>query len=309
MIIVVPTIREESIKRFLKAWESEFANHQIIVVEDNPKKTFKINQPNLTHYAWDDIDNDLGKDSWIIPRRTDCIRSYGIYKAYQMGVDNTLTLDDDCYPLDKDFVDTHLAHLNTPTSRWVWTTRRIKSRGVPFRNLGMRETVINMGFWRGAADLDAPTQLVLGPRDLEPQLLRPVSPDTYFPMCGMNLSFKTYAAPMMYWLLMGRDYEYDRFGDIWCGLFAKKICDHLGLGITAGVPAVKHERASNVWVNLKKEQAGLEVNETLWETIDNIKLTEMTILTCYREVARKLPLEGEYWDKVKEAMRIWINLF
>ena len=40
--VVVPTIRESSILEFLAAWETEFSEHQVIVVEDNPERTFQI---------------------------------------------------------------------------------------------------------------------------------------------------------------------------------------------------------------------------------------------------------------------------
>ena len=50
-IVVVPTIREQCIQDFLQAWQDEFSVHRIIVVEDNPTKTFKLNQSNVTHYA------------------------------------------------------------------------------------------------------------------------------------------------------------------------------------------------------------------------------------------------------------------
>jgi len=115
--------------------------------------------------------------------------------------------------------------------------------------------------------------------------------------------------PAMYFLLMGKDWPFDRFGDIWAGLFVKKICDHLGYGVKSGEPLVEHQRASNVWVNLRKELPGYEVNETLWQIIDSIVLTKETVKECYKELAKKLPLNGDYWDKLKRAMVIWSELF
>ena len=35
--IVVPTIREECIIKFLDVWNDEFNGHTVIVVEDNPE--------------------------------------------------------------------------------------------------------------------------------------------------------------------------------------------------------------------------------------------------------------------------------
>ncbi|MCZ6678687.1 MAG: hypothetical protein O7E52_15750, partial [Candidatus Poribacteria bacterium] len=58
--IVVPTIREQHILEFLSAWSQEFQEHQIIIVEDNPEKTFRISQFNIEHYSWLEINKELG---------------------------------------------------------------------------------------------------------------------------------------------------------------------------------------------------------------------------------------------------------
>ena len=311
-VIVVPTIREECIHDFLEAWRDEFANHQIIVVEDNPTRTFKIEQSNVAHYAWEEIDRELGEKAWIIPRRTDCIRSFGFYKAYQEQPDMVVTLDDDCYPAQPDFLATHYTRLKIANSEaWVSTGDGIKPRGIPYYQTQRRnECVLNHGLWLDIPDFDAVTQLVnsrhqgefLGKEQTIPKGM-------YFPMCGMNIAFKPKVIPALYFLLMGKDYPFDRFGDIWAGIFLKKISDHLGYAINSGSPSVTHKRASNVWANLKKEVPGLEVNESLWEQLDSVILTKENFGACYGELAEKLPMKGEYWDKLKVAMREWVNLF
>ncbi len=75
--ICVPTIREDSIKTFLDAWKDEFASHTILVIEDNPTKTFKLEYPNVTHYSWKEIEDAVGTDNWIFPKRSSAIRSFG----------------------------------------------------------------------------------------------------------------------------------------------------------------------------------------------------------------------------------------
>jgi len=95
-VIVVPTIRVERISEWLEKWREEFKNSTIIIVEDNPEATFQISQKNVIHYSWKDIDNDLGEKSWIIPRRTAAVRSYGFIKAFQLNPEYIINLDDDC---------------------------------------------------------------------------------------------------------------------------------------------------------------------------------------------------------------------
>jgi hypothetical protein len=130
----------------------------------------------------------------------------------------------------------------------------------------------------------------------------------------MNLAFRREMIPAMYFLLMGANqreipWPYDRFGDIWAGVFAKKICDHLGFAISSGAPSVHHAKASNVEANLRKETPGYAVNELLWKEADSVMLRADSPARCYKELATKLPMQGEYWDTLKRAMTVWAELF
>jgi hypothetical protein len=316
VVVVVPTIREECIRAFLDAWRQGLSGAQVLVIEDNPHKTFNLgDHANVTHYAWDDIDADLGDKSWIIPRRTDCVRSYGYFKAAQLHPSMVVTLDDDCYPVGDggDFLESHWERLRQPAKSAAWrsTVEQVLPRGVPYYQQEREaDCVLNHGLWAGVPDFDAPTQLlsartVIGCTHLDQTI--PVG--SYFPMCGMNLAFRPQVIPALYFMLMGRDYPYDRFGDIWAGLFVKKIADHLGFAVTSGRPAILHKRASNVWSNLRKEAAGLEVNEQLWRSLDRVVLTRETFQDCYWELAEKLDMHGDYWARLREAMKTWACLF
>lgn len=311
-IIVVPTIRELSIEKFLEEWEDEFRDSKIIIVEDNPEKSFDLNHPNVDHYAWEDIERDLGEDAWIIPRRTDCIRSFGYWKAYQEQPDLILTLDDDCYPHDQDFIANHVERLSVGLdSAWIKTGSGPITRGFPYFNTARQgRCVLNHGMWTKVPDYDAPTQLAVSrlSRTFEPTQ-QTIPKGKYFPMCGMNVALRPEIVPAFYFLLMGAGYDYDRMGDIWAGIFVKKICDHLDFAVNSGTPLVEHSRASNVWSNLRKEAPTLPVNEDLWLAVDKVVLTNTTIKACYQELAEGLEMEGEYWEKLRRAMLIWAELF
>ena len=311
--IVVPTIRYPQITKFLKAWECEFEKHSIIVIEDNPERTFDLGFPGIEHYSWREIDSELGRDSWIIPRGTDCIRSFGFYKAYQQGVDLTVSLDDDCLPVEPGFISKHWEMLNSTACSPAWTSTvdGLTPRGVPyFMTRRVLPCILNHGLWQNVADYDAITQLHAARQPLSISLLDQVIPrGAYFPMCGMNVAFKTQLTPAMYFLLMGKDWPFDRFGDIWCGVFVKKICDHLGHAVTSGHPFVHHERASDVWANLRKEAPAYETNETVWQIVDRAILSGDNFGDCYRQLAEQLILVGTYWAKLRIAMQTWAGLF
>ncbi len=59
---------------------------------------------------------------------------------------------------------------------------------------------------------------------------------SYFPMCSMNLAWRPEFTAAMYFLLMGPDQPFDRFGDIWGGVLAKRVADHLGLASEQRLP-------------------------------------------------------------------------
>lgn len=308
--VVVPTIREPCISRWLANWISQIVDTNIIIVEDNPHKTMDLGPNGTHHYSWDEIEAELGEDAWIIPRRTDCVRSFGYWKAWQMGADVIATLDDDCYPNGGGWLEAHLRALGKKVKQkaWVHTIEGAKPRGVPYAGTARdAEVVVNHGLWSGIPDLDAVTQLTTSAKPICKKMVVPYG--SYFPMCGMNLAWKREVTPAMYFLLMGKGYEYDRFGDIWCGVIVKKIADHLGKAVSSGDPIVHHERASDVFANLVKEAPGLGTNEWFWRVVDAIPLAGETWGECYLEVAEKLPLDGAYWEKVKSAMKIWAGLF
>jgi len=318
--IVIPTIRQESITPFLKAWECEFKGNNVIVVEDNPEKSFELPKW-VTHYSWREIDQDLGRDSWIIARRSAAIRSYGYYKAWQAGSKYILTLDDDCLPektYKNGFVKTMLENLKMewPNDTW-WNTSRgnFYPRGFPYKVRNNLKTVVHHGLWSNIPDLDGITQKKMPNLRTKPFTQTEKVPyGQYFPMSGMNLAFRNEIVPAMHFMLMGQDklgekWPYNRFDDIWAGIFVKKICDHLELAISSGGPSVKHIRASNVDVNIKKERSGIPVNESLWKEVENILLKADSVSKCYLELAKGIDKKGGYWTKLARAMNIWTSLF
>ena len=136
-----------------------------------------------------------------------------------------------------------------------------------------------------------------------------------FPMSSMNLAFAREVTPLMYFPLMGKDpygnpWGFDRFDDIWAGIFAKKILDHLGLSVANGSPFVEHRKASDVHKNLVKERRGIVINETLWRSALAVSLTKKTPVSCYLELAQAITFpKTAYFQKLREAMVLWASLF
>ncbi len=320
--IVIPTIRNLD---FLEAWGSEFRDCIGIIIEDHKYKEIKTPSKYFTqtyHYTWKDIDKTFGKNSWIISRKNAGIRSFGFLKAWEQKADIIITLDDDCFPIrNQKFLNEHIENLDlkAPVS-WYPTYPHRKyfyTRGIPYSIRGQQEVVVSHGLWSGVLDFDAPTHLVNF--DLKVpfnfDFIEFIPRDYFFPMCSMNLAFKTKVTPLMYFPPMGYDPEghhwgYDRFDDIWAGLFAKKIIDHLGLATVNGSPFVEHKKASDPFKNLQKEAQGIATNEILYKKVQKVKLTSVNLIDCYLELAQKTEFpKEEYFKNLKNAMKIWSVYF
>jgi hypothetical protein len=313
-VVVVPTAREASLAGFLEAWADELAEATILVVEDGPERSFAVGGDNALHYAWPDIEGELGPDAWIIPRGSGCVRSFGLWMAYRMAPDMIVALDDDVRPdpAHPNFLARHWERLQSARDRaWVSTLDDASPRGLPYF-LTDREAppMLNHGLWSGVPDFDAATQLVASRVEISGKWSDQTIPrGTYFSMCSMNIAWRPEFTPAMYFLLMGPGYAFDRFGDIWGGVLAKRVADHLGFAVNSGSPGVRHERASNVFANLAKESRGLEANESFWRAVDSVRLTADTVAGTYLQLAERLPLDSEPFVELRRAMRTWADLF
>jgi len=322
IVLVVPTIREECINPFLLAWMEEFLKNDItvIIVEDHLENEIKIGKDfrklKLAWYTWKEIDNELGKNGWIIPRKNAGIRNYGLLKALMSKPDMVVSLDDDCYPDQKDFFIKHWQFLNTPaTLNWV-TSSWEPTRGFPYKIRDANKVVLNHGLWSGVPDYDGITYKKSGYIPYKPFVneTKVIPTHNYFPFCSMNFSYKPLITTLMYLPLMGQSpdgkkWKYDRFDDIWGGIILKKVSDYLDLAIRSGSPSVEHRKASNVDNIVEQEKTGIPVNEWFWEKIDKIKLNSKTIYGSYMEIAEQVEnWKGFYFKNLGKAMKIWASL-
>ena len=128
----------------------------------------------------------------------------------------------------------------------------------------------------------------------------------------MNMAFRTEYTPVM-WQLPLLEGRYNRYGDIWAGLLAKRVFDQVGCAVVVnGRACVDHDRASNPVANLKHESAGLELNERLWENL--LILDGVSAVDCYRAVTGTAHwhfqrYDPEYADWFLDCRDKWLSLF
>jgi len=315
--IIIPTIRDEGFfETFLIEWREEFSGCHLIIVEDR-KKAILNNA--LKHYSkchnysyeiwdWNSIDKKLGKNKWIIPRKSSAIRSFGYLMAYHNNAKFILTLDDDTKPSDKGHVASHYNNLfNCKTNtdeRFYNTLKSMPSRGT--MEDSRQVIAISHGGWINVPDLCAEVQLKEESPKIEKKDFNEglIPFGAYFGMCGMNLAFKTSMVPYMYFGLQGHildgkelvELPINRCDDIWAGYYAKKICDGIGYRCHTGKPYVVHNRASNVWSNLKMEENANSMGSE-WLSYVNDDVSESSLV------------EGNsYWGKLLNAYDVWEDL-
>lgn len=262
IVVVVPSIREESLKEFKEAWQPLFRKHYItlIVVKDgeDPRVEWEDDYFNLS-----DLPSEV---SDLIFNKNDGVRNLGFYATalYMRSTDYVITLDDDVKPIG-DPIQDHIDILkqSAPITGCLNTIQDGYPRGFPYGIRDEAPVMVSHGLWTKNPDWDAPTQLVLGNRDSKfNKFIVPKGDRIAF--CGMNVGFRREMLPYMYYAPMGYKVGLDRYADIWMGLEVKKVCDAKNWAMATGYSVVEHTRASNVFKNLQKEAKGLEINEELW---------------------------------------------
>ena len=285
--VVVPTIRQESLTQFLRAWEPIFNRHGIvpIIVRDGSAPTVEMGGTVYT------VEQIMGKNRSLIYNFNDGVRNLGfVYALMKTDADYIVTLDDDVEPYnDSDALMDHVQALSMRVPVTWMSTSNQYPRGFPYKVRQEAAVWASHGVWHGVHDYDAPTQLVRGNPPME--FLRcPIPKGVFAPICGMNFAFRREATPYVYYAPMGDRVGYNRFADIWMGVELKRSLDALGHAIVTGYSAVLHKKASNVYKNLQLEAAGIELNETFYERcFDNpyVRLHQDQ-LQIWREMTQKL---------------------
>lgn len=320
MDIVIPTIRDLD---FLEEWRPYFEDHHLIIIQDgDPERDIRIPEGfSYDHYNRNDIEEDLGENSWIISKKDSACRCYGFLKADSKYV---YTLDDDCFPaenpegIEVNAVKEHKSNLGSTSHPSFFNTLYNQKLvgGFPYERRSGQPTAISHGLWLNIPDFGAPGQMADPDwrNDKYADAVVTVPYETMFPMCGMNLAFdQELIGPAMYFGLMGQNQPLSRHGDMFAGWCAKKVCDHLNYGVKSGKPYIWHEKQSDMIENFKKEYKG-----TIWENkiisaYENFEFSRehQNAAECYLELAEFTENElsdiDPYFEGLGEAMRIWIK--
>ncbi|MFC3957591.1 alpha-1 4-glucan-protein synthase [Halovivax cerinus] len=290
--------------------------------------------------------------SHVVPAASHAETSFGLLymwanEDFELGV----FIDDDTLPHDDvDFFGTHLQNLGyegeieevSSDEGWVNVLYQnaedhgLYPRGYPYAamdetvetdttTIDSGEVVASQGLWTNVPDLDAVRILMDG--DLKGQAeTRTTRADfgddfvaargNYLTVCSMNLAFRREVIPAFYQLPMDDNaWDVGRFDDIWSGVFLKRACDVLGKRIYNGTPLCKHNKAPrSTFDDLNNEVPGLELNEHLWELIDDVGHGADSYTEVFEAMGRELAsgewdefTNGDFLTHVGEYMLDWLD--
>lgn len=257
-----------------------------------------------------DATSIVAPDKSMFGRQCDSIRSAGFLQAYRDGADFILTVDDDCFvPLD--WASRHVSALQIDDELpWWRSVGGVNTRGLPACS-GI-PVGVSHGLWDGVQDLDAVTQKRYDAADWSMILRHPGRWQRIgypFPQSAMNLGFRREVACVMYQPAQGPDEGFDRFADIWGGLLAQRCLSLHDYAAMNGGAVVYHTRASNVDVNLKKEEAGAKIHEHFWRFVWNFNRRGQTLEETYSMLADHVAkFDGDYFKRTAERMHRWLTL-
>ncbi len=283
----------------------------------------------------------------LIPRNSHAETSFGLlYMQANPEYEFGFFIDDDTIPLDsQDFFGTHVQNLAyegpidviSSNKGWVnvlyhnFERHGLYPRGYPYSKMHERfviergtakNIVCSQGLWVNVPDLDAVR--ILGDGNLrgqaETRMIEMdyagsfvVARDNYLTISSMNLAFKREIIPIFYQLPMDDNpWRIGRFDDIWSGVFLKRACDLLDKQIISGFPLCNHDKAPrSTFKDLIAEAPGLELNEHLWETVDQIRYETGDYLTLYVKLAEMIEstkvdyANSEFLPYMANRMRMW----
>ncbi|KAI3904317.1 hypothetical protein MKW92_016624 [Papaver armeniacum] len=331
---VVIAVLGADISSFLEEWRAFFSRFHLIIVKDpDLKDDLKI--PNgFDHvvYTKSDMDRVLGSNPTKIKFSGYLCRYFGYLMSRKRYI---ISIDDDCFPArdDKgllvDAVAQHVTNLTTPATPFFFNTLYDPYRegadfvrGYPFSLRSGVECALSCGLWLNLADYDTPTQAVKpnlkNTRYVDAVMTVPLR--TMMPMSGINVAFdRALLGPALFpgLQLAGEGkLRWETMEDIWCGMCAKVVCDHLGLGVKTGLPYVWRKGGGNDAIkSLKKDWEGVRLMEEVVPFFQTVRLSKSAVTSedCVIEIAgivkQQLGPSNPIFARAADALLEWVQLW
>jgi hypothetical protein len=255
-------------------------------------------------------------------------RNIALLEAIKYKPDLIVTIDDDNFPLDKDYFDHFVRVLGRS-----FTGLRIRT-DEPFFNVGqfLSPTCYHRGFPHdsrhkqpqyeiipahdikigvaegvciGDPDIDAVDRVSQRPQVHHiSEVLRQgiaVTAPTMAPINSQNTAYVSELAPLfMVWVGVGR------YDDIWASYTAQRIMKTLGYGLHYGPPFAWQQRnPHNLWQNLRDEILGMECTPTFCEDLNRTDIGTGTVLEKLERLYEELKNKQYLPELVYRVGKAW----
>jgi len=259
-------------------------------------------------------------------------RNIGILLAYENGADLIITIDDDNFVMDQDFVGLHsragAVHdlpCHGSTSGYLNVCAFLEAdHGVQFYHRGFpqkmrwnesgqftsvqrstRRVAVNAGFWLDNPDIDALTRMERQPvvRGFKANWSGNIAlqPGTWSPFNSQNTALMRDVVPA-YFLSP----YIGRYDDIWASYIVARIAQHLGDVISFGEPLVRQERnPHDLWKDLDQERNGMIMTDDFCAALRSLTLKGSGYQECFAEIASELPAAWNPGPKWNESQKEW----
>lgn len=220
-------------------------------------------------------------------------RNIGHLKAYEEGCHTLITIDDDNFPHQADYLGHHgivgeTVEVDVANSPDGWynvcltlderngrvffprgfpVTLRGENRDATF-TAGSTKVGVNAGLWLGDPDVDAVTRLAAPIDATRYKRGRNIvlAPGVFCPFNSQNTAV---AGPSLPAYFMSP--HVGRYDDIWASYLYKHLADHLHVGVTFGSPLVRQDRnVHNLFNDLRLEHMGMQKTEDFMDLLTGI---------------------------------------
>nr|GMC50555.1 probable UDP-arabinopyranose mutase 5 [Ipomoea batatas]GMC91262.1 probable UDP-arabinopyranose mutase 5 [Ipomoea batatas]GME19164.1 probable UDP-arabinopyranose mutase 5 [Ipomoea batatas] len=328
--IVIGALQHD-LTQFMEEWRPVFSRFHIIIVKDpDLKEELKIPSGfNYEVYTQSEMQRVMGS-STVNFSGYSC-RYFGYLVSTKKYI---VSVDDDCLPArdDKgnlvDAVAQHITNLANPATPFFFNTLYDPFRegadfvrGYPFSLRTGVSCALSCGLWLNLGDYDAPTQAIKqrqrNTRYVDAVLTVPAK--AMMPMSGINIAFnRELVGPALlpsFRLANEGKLRWETVEDIWSGMCAKVVCDHLRLGVKTGLPYVWRKERGSAINSLKKEWEGVKLMEEVIPFFQTVRVSPqaVTVEDCVVEIAaavkQQLGQKDAVFTRAADAMIEWIKLW
>jgi hypothetical protein len=267
----------------------------------------------------------------LVPYDSDNRRNIGYLLSWQSGADLMISVDDDNFPADEDFLAAHSVVALGPAPATVVSTDNgwwnpclllevqplpVYPRGFPYaarrpattvRHSGTADVRINAGLWLGDPDVDAITRIAVRPEVTRmPDGPVVLGPDTWAPVNSQNTAVHRGALPAYYFPRMGYRHQgqaIDRYADIFSGYFVQACAKHLGHSVRFGTPLARHTRNEHLLLrDLRQELTAIGLLEDLLPWLQGVRLEGGSYAEAYIALSHQMQdavesMSGSFWTQ------------